>query len=202
MIFLDKKIIGVFCGSFNPPLYSHLSLAEELLNEGLERIVFVPVNAKYKKENLEKNEHRFNMLKIICDKNDSFEVSDIEIKSDKWMRTFETLNIIKNQYPDYEIRLIIGTDNLKELYWWYEIEKLLEEYKVIVLARDEDNIDSIISDSELLSKYKNRFIKTKMPIRTNLSSTYVRNLIKNNKQIKYLLPDEVIDYIQNNNLYL
>ena len=199
---MDKKIIGVFCGSFNPPLYSHLSLAESLINEGLEKIIFVPVNAKYKKENLETNEHRFNMLKLTCDKNDNFEVSDIEIKANKWMRTIETLNTIKDQYPDFEIRLIIGTDNLKELYWWYEIEKLLDSFKVIVLARSEDNIDEIISNDEILQKHINSFIKIDTQIRTNLSSTYVRNLIKNNKQIKYLLPDEVIDYIYKNNLYM
>ena len=199
---MDKEIIGIFCGSFNPPLYSHLFLAEMLLNEGLNKIIFVPVSSKYNKEGLIPDEHRLNMLKLICDKNDNFEVSDIEIKSDKWMRTFDTLNALQNNYPNSEIRLIIGTDNLKELYWWYEIDALLQNFKVIVLARDEDNIDEIIANDSVISKYKDSFIKTNMNIRTNLSSTYVRNLIKNKKQIKYLLPDEVIDYIKNNNLYI
>ena len=199
---MDKKIIGVFCGSFNPPLFSHLSFAENLINEGLEKVIFVPVSSRYNKKGLIEDIHRLNMLKLICDKNDKFEVSDIELKSDEWMRTVDTLNAIKKLYPEYEIRLIIGTDNLKELYWWYEIENLLQNYKVIVLARDEDNIDEIISEDELLSKYKNSFIKTKLAIRTNLSSTYVRNLIKEKKKIRYLLPDEVIDYIYKNNLYI
>ena len=199
---MDKKIIGVFCGSFNPPLFSHLSFAEELINNGLKKIVFVPVNAAYNKESLETNEHRYNMLKLICDKNKNFEVSDIEIKSNKWMRTYETLNAIQALYPQFEIRLIIGTDNLKELYWWYEIDSLLKNFKVIVLARDEDIIDNIISNDKLLSRYKNSFVKANTSIRTNLSSTYVRNLIKNKKQIRYLLPDEVIDYIYKNNLYV
>ena len=199
---MDKKIIGVFCGSFNPPLFSHLSFAESLINEGLEKVIFVPVSSRYNKEGLIEDIHRLNMLKLICDKNDKFEVSDIELKSDEWMRTVDTLNAIKNLYPEYEIRLIIGTDNLKELYWWYEIESLLQSYKVIVFARDEDNIDEIISNDELLNKYKNSFIKTKLSIRTNLSSTYVRDLIKEKKEIRYLLPNDVIDYIYKNNLYI
>lgn len=199
---MDKKILGVFCGSFNPPLFSHLSFAESLLNDGLEKIIFVPVSSKYHKEGLIEDEHRLNMLKLICDKNNRFEVSDIEIKSDKWMRTVDTLNAIQAIYPEYEIRLIIGTDNLKELYWWYEIDALLQNFKVIVIARDEDNIEEIIENDKVISKYKKSFIKTNISIRTNLSSTYVRNLIKDKKQVKYLLPDEVIDYIYNNNLYI
>ena len=95
-----------------------------------------------------------------------------------------------------------GTDNLKELYWWYEIEALLKNFKVIVLARDEDNIEEIINNDKLLYKYKYSFIKSNVSIRTNLSSTYVRSLIKNKKAINYLLPDEIIDYIYKNNLYL
>ena len=199
---MDKKIIGVFCGSFNPPLFSHLSFAENLINEGLEKVIFVPVSSRYNKKGLIEDIHRLNMLKLICDKNDKFEVSDIELKSDEWMRTVDTLNALKKLYTEYEIRLIIGTDNLKELNWWYEIENLLQNFKVIVLARDEDNIDEIITEDELLSKYKNSFIKTKLAIRTNLSSTYVRDLIKEKKEIRYLLPDEVIDYIYKNNLYI
>lgn len=198
---MDKNIIGVFCGSFNPPLNSHLSLAESLINDGLEKIIFVPVSAKYNKEGLIEDMHRFNMLKLICDKNDKFEISNIEIKSDKWMRTYDTLNALNNLYPENEIRLIIGTDNLKELYWWYEIDRLLQNFRVIVLARDEDNIEKIIKNDNILSKYKNSFIQTNVAIRTNLSSTYVRDLIKHKKEIKYLLPDDVIDYIYKNNLY-
>ena len=199
---MDKKIIGVFCGSFNPPLFSHLSLAEQLINNGVDKIIFVPVSSKYHKEGLVSDQHRFNMLKLVCDNNANFEVSDIEINSDKWMRTVDTLKKLHSIYPGDEIRLIIGTDNLKELNWWYEIENLLQNFKVIVLARDEDNIEEIIKNDKVISKYTDSFITSNVSIRTNLSSTYVRDLIKNKKLIKYLLPDEVIDYIYENELYV
>lgn len=199
---MNKKIIGVFCGSFNPPLFSHLSLAEQLTNDELDKVIFVPVSSKYHKEGLVSDEHRLNMLNLACDKNDRFDVSDIEIKSNVWMKTIDTLNTLQNLYSNDEIRLIIGTDNLKELYWWHEIDNLLQNYKVIVLARDKDNIDEIIKNDKVISKYKDSFIKANVSIRTNLSSTYVRDLIKNGKQVKYLLPDEVIDYIYENKLYV
>ena len=201
---MNKKVIALFCGSFNPPLYSHLSLAEQLLNndDNIEKIIFVPVSHKYNKSELVEDKHRFNMLKLICDKNVHFEVSDIEFNTSRQPYTFETMQMMQKNYPEYKIRLIIGTDNLKELDSWYEIEKLLSEFKIIVFGRAEDNIGEIIKNHKLLSKYSSSFIITNISLRTNLSSTFVRNEIKNHHSVRYLLPDEIIVYIKNNNLYI
>ena len=201
---MNKKVIALFCGSFNPPLYSHLSLAEQLLNndDNIEKIIFVPVSHKYNKSELVEDKHRFNMLKLICDKNVHFEVSDIEFNTSRQPYTFETMQMMQKNYPEYEIRLIIGTDNLKELDTWYEIEKLLSEFKIIVLGRAEDNIGEIIKNHKLLSKYSSSFIITNISLRTNLSSTFIRNEIKNHHSVRYLLPDEIIEYIKSNKLYL
>ena len=201
---MDRKIISLFCGSFNPPLFSHFSLAQQLLNSdnNIEKIIFIPVSNKYNKDELILDEHRFNMLNLVCEKNPKFEVSDIEFNSPRQPYTFETLQAMQKKYPNYEIRLIIGTDNLSKLDTWYEIEQLLNSFKVFVLARDEDNIEEIINNHNLLSKYSSSFIKANISIRTNLSSTFVRNEIKNRNSVKYLLPDEVINYIEKNNLYL
>ena len=201
---MNKKVIALFCGSFNPPLYSHLSLAEQLLNndDNIKKIIFVPVSHKYNKSELVEDKHRFNMLKLICDKNVHFEVSDIEFNTSRQPYTFETMQMMQQNYPEYEIRLIIGTDNLKELDSWYEIEKLLSEFKIIILGRAEDNIGEIIKNHKLLSKYSSSFIITNISLRTNLSSTFVRNEIKNRHSVRYLLPDEIIEYIKSNKLYL
>ena len=201
---MPNKIIGVFCGSFNPPLYSHLSLAEQLINTdiNIEKILFVPVSQKYNKDGLVSDEHRYKMLNLICKNNIHFEVSDIELNSSRQAYTLETMRNLQKVYSNFELRLIIGTDNLKELNSWYEIETLLKEFKIIVLARDEDNIDEIINNHTLLSKYSSSFIKSNVSVRTNLSSSFVRDLFKQNKSVKYLLPDEVIEYIQKNNLYI
>ena len=201
---MNKKVIALFCGSFNPPLYSHLSLAEQLLNndDNIEKIIFVPVSHKYNKSELVEDKHRFNMLKLICDKNVHFEVSDIEFNTSRQPYTFETMQMMQKNYPEYKIRLIIGTDNLKELDSWYEIEKLLSEFKIIVFGRAEDNIGEIIKNHKLLSKYSSSFIITNISLRTNLSSTFVRNEIKNHHSVRYLLPDEIIEYIKSNKLYL
>lgn len=201
---MNRKIIALFCGSFNPPLFSHFSLAEQLLNtdKNIEKVIFVPVSNKYNKDGLISDKHRLNMLNLVCVNNPRFEASDIEFNRNRQPYTFETLQAFEEIYPNYEIRLIIGTDNLKELDTWYEIEQLLNRFKVFVIARDEDNIEDITNNHSLLSKYSSSFVKSNISIRTNLSSSFVRNEIKNHRSVKYLLPDEVINYIKNNNLYL
>lgn len=199
---MSKRIIGIFCGSFNPPLYSHFFLAQQLLNDGIDKVIFVPVSSKYNKAYLVSDKHRYEMLKLICDKNPNFEVSDIEFNLPKQPYTLETLLKLQKQYINCDIRLIIGTDNLLELENWYKVETLLQNFKIMVLARDEDDVQKIISHNKLLSIYSSNIIEYKSKIRTNLSSSLIRNLIKEKKSIKYLLPDEIIEYIKNNNLYI
>lgn len=198
-----KKII-VFGGAFNPPLNSHFSLAEQIVNEyeNVEKIIFVPVNSKYQKsEALLSNEHRYNMLKLVCEQNENFEVSDIELKSDRPLYTIETLNILQKQYPNNEIVFTTGTDNLREFDTWHEAEQIVRNFKILVLERDEDNMDDIIALNPFLSANKSSFIKVKENIRSNLSSTFVRDKIRRGKSIRYLIPDEVYRYIKENKLY-
>ncbi|MCI8965466.1 MAG: nicotinate (nicotinamide) nucleotide adenylyltransferase [Clostridia bacterium] len=200
---MDKKQIVVFGGCFNPPLNSHFSLAEQLASEHkqIEKIVFVPVNEKYNKDNLIKNEHRYNMLKLVCDKNEKFDVSKIEMDSIRPLYTIETLEIFKEMYPKHEIAFTIGSDNLKELHTWKESDKLMKDFKIYVLKRDKDNIENIINGNNKLKENKDTFIETRNNITTSLSSSYIRERIKNNKSIRYLLPEEIINYIEKNKLY-
>lgn len=199
----DKKILAIFGGSFNPPLNSHFSLAQQIVNEydNIEKVIFVPVNSKYQKEGLLENKHRYNMLKLVCDKNENFIVSDIELKQEKQLHTIETLELLQKQYPNNIICFTIGTDNLKQISTWGEAEKLVTDFKILVLERDEDSMDEIIKKDYFLLEHKDSFIKLKENIRSNISSTFVREKIRRGKSIRYLTPDEVYYYIKENNLY-
>lgn len=200
---MEKKQIVVFGGCFNPPLNSHFSLAEQLINEYdiVEKLIFVPVSCKYQKTGLLSNEHRYNMLKLVCDKNEKFDVSRAEIDSTVQPNTVETLWQIQKQYPNYEIAFIIGSDNLKEIEAWKKSEELIKNFKIYVFERARDIVEEIINSSKFLKENENTFIKAKNNITSNLSSTFVRGKIKEGKSIRYLLPDEVIDYISKNELY-
>ena len=73
------------------------------------------------------------MLKLICDKNEKFDVSRIEIDSDRPLYTIETLKAFQKLYPKYKISFIIGSDNLKELYTWEKADELVKDFKIYVI---------------------------------------------------------------------
>lgn len=201
---MEEKILAIFGGSFNPPLNSHFSLAEQIYNEleNIEKVIFLPVSSKYKKEYLLSNEHRYNMLKIVVDKNEHFGLSDIELKQPKQLNTIETLELLQKEYPNNILYFVIGTDNLKEISTWEKAKELVTKFKILVLERGDDNFEEIIKNDEFLIKYQDSFIPLKTNLRTNLSSTFVRNNIAVGKSVKYLLPNEVLQYIKENNLYI
>ncbi len=200
---MEKNQIVIFGGSFNPPLNSHFSLAEQIVNEyeNVEKVIFVPVNNLYEKADLLTNEHRYNMLNLVCSKNPFFEVSRVELDSSRPLYTIETLTLLQEEYPDKKIVFTMGSDNLKQLSTWEKAEELVNKFKILVLERDEDNMDEIIRKDEFLTDNINSFIKVKNNVRSNLSSTFVRKKIREGKSIRYLTPDEVIFYMEENNLF-
>lgn len=199
----DDKVIVVFGGSFNPPLNSHFSLAEQIISEykNVEKVIFVPVSEKYEKEGLLNNKYRYEMLKCVCDKNEKFEVSDIELRKERQPFTIETLERIQKKYQDKTIWFTTGSDNLKELNTWEKSDELVKKFKVLVLERDDDCLEEIINNNEFLKKNENSFIKVKNNIRSSLSSSFVREKIREGKSIRYFTPDEVYSYIKANNLF-
>ena len=201
---MDKKIIAVFGGSFNPPINSHVSLAKQIVkkNKDVEKLIFVPVSTKYQKSKLASDEHRYNMLKLICDNEDKLEVSDIELIQDKQLYTIETLDLLKQQYGElYEVWFVMGTDNLKEIDTWNSSERLLKEYKIIVLERENDILEQINKNNKFLKEYKESLIKIKGIEKTFLSSTMIREKIKKGEQIDEYIPISIKKYIYDNNLY-
>ena len=141
------------------------------------------------------------MLKCVCDKNDKFEVSDIELRNERQLYTIETLEEIQKMYPNKTIWFTTGSDNLRELNTWEKADELVKKFKVLVLERDEDCLEDIINNDSFLKENEKSFIKVKNNVRSGLSSSFVREKIKEGKSIRYFTPDEVYSYIKVNNLF-
>lgn len=199
-----KKSVVVFGGAFNPPLNSHFLMAQEVLNqyEEVDKVIFVPVNKKYPKDGLLDNEHRYNMLKLVADKNSDFIISDLDLHGKRSLYTIEVLEEIQKQFKNREIWFLTGSDNLKELHTWHSAEEIVSKYKILVMKRDQDEIKEIIQEDKLLSCYRENIEELNPDVKIDISSTYVRAQIKKKKRIRYILPDEVYEYIEKNKLYI
>lgn len=199
----EQNNIAIFGGAFNPPLNSHFSIAQQVLNqyEGIEKVIFVPVNSKYEKQGLIENKHRYQMLKLVTDKNPKFEVSDIDMHKNRSLYTIEVLEQMQKQFPKKQLWFLMGSDNLKELFTWNRAEELISNYKILVMERDDDKIENIIEQNPLLKAHQQNIEKLEQSIRSNYRSSFIREQIKNNKSVRYLLPDEVYEYIIENKLY-
>lgn len=174
------KRIGFFGGCFNPPTNMHINIANNLIKEGnLDKVVFVPMNDFYKKEGLIEAKHRYNMLKFAIKYYNNLEVDDIEIKENRMLFATDAFEIIKKSFylkhnEETEMFFIMGSDNFDKMPNWKNYNKIKNQYKYIIIDRNEKEI----------------------------SSTQIRDMIKNNdKRVMEYLPKEVYEYIVENNLY-
>lgn len=195
-----KNKILIFGGTFNPIHNGHLILAEHCINEeGFDKIVFIPTMNPYYKDTLD-FDTRLKMLKMAIKDNDKFAYSSIEKRYNLEGKLYLILEKISKLSND-DITILIGSDSLMNLDWWYEKEKLLKKYKFLVLKRDES--DTIIN--EKINEYEKKYsahIKILDNKRIDISSSDIRDMIKNKKDIKYLVADKVYKYIKEENLYV
>lgn len=195
--------LGFFGGSFNPPTNAHIDLAKEILKKcELDKLIFVPIGDFYKKAELVNFKDRYEMLKIICKNNQKLQVSNIEDNQKKVLYAIDVFEFIKKLYKNDEIYYIMGTDNLQKIKEWKEYDKLISNYKYIILERESNAFNNIICVDERMNKYKDNFIIISNKNYMDISSTNVRNKIKNNEDISNLVPKEINDYIKQNNLYI
>ena len=190
--------IGIFGGSFNPPHNMHTDIANYMINRHyVDKVVFVPTGSKYTyKNNLIEEEHRYNMLEILSNKNDNIMVSDYELKSEV-VYTIDTLKHFKEEYPNDEICFICGLDNFSYIDKWKNGEEILTNYKIVVINRDGNDLDELLVKYD---KYKDNIIISNMEMK-DISSTYIRDNIKEIDKVKEYIDEDVLRYIQENNLY-
>lgn len=190
--------IGIFGGCFNPPHKMHKNIPLELINNGyLDKVIYVPTGDSYNKKDLTLFEIRYNMVRLMISDNKNLLVSDIGNKNHGY--TYQVLDYFQGIYKQDDIYFICGSDNLNEFDTWKNYEYILDNYKLLIIKRNSDNIDHIMKK---YVKYKKNIVISNVKEKY-LSSTIIRNNIKNNKKeiAKKELDDRVYEYIENKKLY-
>ncbi|WP_312761791.1 nicotinate (nicotinamide) nucleotide adenylyltransferase [Epilithonimonas sp.] len=191
------KKIGLFFGSFNPIHIGHLILGNYILeNSDMEELWFVvsPQNPFKDKKSLLKDHNRLDMVQLAIKNYPKMRASNVEFSLPVPSYTIDTLTYLNEKYPDYSFSLIMGEDNLKSLHKWKNYELLLEKYHIIVYPRifdEEKKVDYLQHENISLIK---------API-IELSATEIRNMIKEGKNTRPMLPPEVFDYLDGSNFY-
>ena len=192
-----KKKIGLYFGTFNPIHSGHLIIANYMVEfSKLDEVwmVVTPHNPFKKKSSLLENHHRLEMVYRACEDYDKLKPCDIEFNLPQPNYTVNTLVQLEEKYPDLEFALIMGEDNLKSFHKWKNYEAILERYSIYVYPR----ISEGVMVNELASHAK--IIRVSAPI-IELSSTFIRNAVKDGKNIRPMLPEKVWDYLDKMNFY-
>lgn len=197
--------IGVLGGSFDPVHLGHLNLAESLREEGgLAKVLFMPTYHSYHKpgQDLTHPNVRLRLIQTAIASNPYFEVSTIEIERKKPSYTYESYDELKALYPGDEIYFLGGSDLIFGLEKWAKSEYLLENARFILALRAGD--DSLRVEEKLnylLQEKKARIELVRVPL-FELSSSFIRDRIKKNQSVRYMMTEEVERIIREEGLYL
>lgn len=192
------KKIGLFFGSFNPIHIGHLILANYILeNSDMDELWFVvsPQNPFKDKKSLLTDHNRLDMVQLAVKNYPKMRASNVEFSLPKPSYTIDTLTYLKEKYPNYSFALIMGEDNLDSLSKWKNAEKLMSDYQIIVYPRI---FEGEKKDSEYLQHENISMVNA--PI-IELSATEIRNMIKEGKNVRPMLPPEVFEYLDGSSFY-
>lgn len=195
--------IGLYFGTFNPIHIGHLIIANHLAEHtDLKQVwmVVTPHNPLKNKETLLQDSVRLQLVHLATEDFPKIKPCDIEFKLPQPNYTVNTLAHLQDKYPKNEFSLIMGEDNLKSFHKWKNHEVILENHEIYVYPRVDENGQSHNDGGKYGFKNHPKVHFVAAPI-VEISATFIRNSIKNKKNIQPLLPKKVWDYIEHNNLY-
>jgi nicotinate-nucleotide adenylyltransferase len=187
--------IGLFFGSFNPVHIGHLIIANYMANHtDLDQVWLVvsPHNPLKEKGDLINMYDRLEMAKLAVEDANNIRVSDVELKLPQPSYTIDTLAFLHEKYPEHQFSLIMGSDNLVSLKKWKNYELILRDYHIHIYPRP-GHTSHEFKDHPSISL-------TQTPL-MELSATFIRKSVKQGKNIKFFVQDEVLKFIESKNLY-
>lgn len=200
----DMRKIGIMGGTFNPVHIGHLLLAEWAMERAeLEEVWFIPAGVPYKKADLKilPGRERLRMTELAVADNPRFRCLDMEIERDGYTYTYETLTLLQAQHPDAAFYFIAGADCLFSVENWKNPEKILNGCTLLAAVRDASSMEEMERKREsLLARFGGTILL--MPfLRMSVTSTEIRERIRNGESVRYLVPGNTLTYIEEKGFY-
>ncbi|MEQ9187036.1 MAG: nicotinate (nicotinamide) nucleotide adenylyltransferase [Cryomorphaceae bacterium] len=199
-----SKRVGLYFGTFNPIHVGHLIIANHMVQYAeLDELWFVvsPQNPLKPKASLLADYHRLALVRIAVDNNFKLRASNVEFDLPQPSYTIHTLTALSEKHPDHDFTVIMGEDNLNTLTKWKNYEQILEHYSVLVYPRVEsdENLSVQSGDrSDLLDHPKVTMVDAPL---MKISASFIRKAIHRGKDVRYLLTEPVLKYVDEMNFY-
>ncbi|MDE6402603.1 MAG: nicotinate-nucleotide adenylyltransferase [Muribaculaceae bacterium] len=191
---MKRRSVGIMGGSFNPIHTGHMMVASYIAQTTQLDEVWLslsPANPLKQRDDSTTDAERLDMMRIAVDGSTGLGVTDIELTLPYPSYTLRLLDTLAARYPDTDFRLIIGSDNWLMFDKWRDPERILSDYGVIIYPRPGYDITSPLPAGATMVNAPT----------VDLSSTFVREAIKNGLDMNYFLPTGVYKYIKEHNLY-
>jgi nicotinate-nucleotide adenylyltransferase len=192
--------VGVMGGTFDPIHYGHLVTAEEAVMQfGLEEVVFVPTGRPWMKADqiVSPTEDRYLMTVVATASNPRFSVSRAEIDREGPTYTVDTLRQFADEHPDAELYFITGADAMLEIFDWKDPEGILSLAHFIAATRPGYDLRRF----EVAASTQHPKVTTMDIPALAISSSDIRERVREGRAIRYLLPEGVKSYIEKQGLY-
>jgi nicotinate-nucleotide adenylyltransferase len=197
--------IGVLGGTFNPIHHGHLIAAREAMGSlGVDRLLIMP-NARSPlrmEEELAPAEVRLEMVRLAVEGEPGLEACDVETSRKGISYLVDSLQIVQERYPTADLCFLMGVDSLSTFERWREVERIVDLARVCVMPRP--GADGKIELSALEARcpeLTDRLTLMEEGPRIDISATDIRERVKSGRSIRYLVPDQVGEYIRENSVY-
>lgn len=201
---MAERRIGIMGGTFNPIHYAHLLLAESAREQyQLDRVIFIPTGIPYMKDtsNIPPGELRYQLVKIAIRDNPYFTCSRLEIDRPGNTYTADTLRELHKMYPGDHLYFIMGADSVMDLEKWHKVKEVFESTTILAAVRHKVDATQLEERKKELAEKYQADIELLEYGRMDVSSTVIRDRISKGLSVRYLLPEECIEFIRTKSFY-